>query len=424
MHSGIRRPVRRGQQHLVAGVAEHLERVVDRVLAAVGDEHLLGRTVEAGVALGLVRDRGRAARAGPASASSGGTRVSARGRDRGLDDVLGRREVGLAGAEADHVLARGLQRLGLGVDRERGRLVDGGDAGGDASHGSMVARVRPRAPAVLPHPTLIASPVRPSLAAHAPPHAARRARGAGGAGDVPARGRRRPRRRRPRRPLRLPKPRAGIVVDAGSGRPLVCDNMHEAVPPASTAKIMTALVAVERLPEAPVTITVNRGRGRGEQDRLTAGQTLPLDQAIASLMMVSANDAAYAIATTVGQPRASSPRSEERRRAPPRPEAQRSQRSGRPGRHDIVQGWATHRARTTSRSRRAMRLPCRRSRNGPSASLRLRPRACVPLFLKNHNRMLPGGGYDYAGITGFKTGYTDQRPALARRGPRPGTAAR
>ena len=65
--------------------------------------------------------------------------VAARGHGR-LDDVLRGREVGLARAEADHVLARRLQRLGLGVDGERRRLVDGGDAGGDAFHASMVAR--------------------------------------------------------------------------------------------------------------------------------------------------------------------------------------------------------------------------------------------------------------------------------------------
>src|SRR5580765_238050 len=40
---GVRRPVRRGQQHFVAGVTQDLEGVVDRVLTAVGDEHLLGR---------------------------------------------------------------------------------------------------------------------------------------------------------------------------------------------------------------------------------------------------------------------------------------------------------------------------------------------------------------------------------------------
>ncbi len=39
---GVRGPVGRGQQHLVARVEQGLERVVDRVLAAVGDEHLVG----------------------------------------------------------------------------------------------------------------------------------------------------------------------------------------------------------------------------------------------------------------------------------------------------------------------------------------------------------------------------------------------
>ena len=55
-------------------------------------------------------------------------RIGARRRGGG-DDVLGRREVRLPGAEADDVLAGGLQRLGLGVDGERGRLGDGRQAG-------------------------------------------------------------------------------------------------------------------------------------------------------------------------------------------------------------------------------------------------------------------------------------------------------
>ena len=61
-------------------------------------------------------------------------RVAA-GVDGGLDDVVGRREVGLAGAEADDRLARRLQGLGLGVDGQRGRLGDGGD-GRVREHGS------------------------------------------------------------------------------------------------------------------------------------------------------------------------------------------------------------------------------------------------------------------------------------------------
>ena len=121
--------------HLVARVAQRGERRVHRVLAAVGDEHLAGRAVEPAVALGLDGDRllqlGQAA----------GRRVAvvlgvAAGRDGGLDDVVGRREVGLAGAEADDVLALRLQRLGLGVDGQRGRLGDGGESFGHPSFGS------------------------------------------------------------------------------------------------------------------------------------------------------------------------------------------------------------------------------------------------------------------------------------------------
>src|SRR5207248_2977703 len=43
-------------------------------------------------------------------------------------------EIGLAGTEADDVLARRFQRLGLGVDGQRGRLGDGSNACGDPTH--------------------------------------------------------------------------------------------------------------------------------------------------------------------------------------------------------------------------------------------------------------------------------------------------
>ena len=57
-----------------------------------------------------------------------------------------RREVGLTGTEADDVLTRGLQRLGLGVDRERGGLGDGRDALRDAAHGAHDRAPRPSLP--------------------------------------------------------------------------------------------------------------------------------------------------------------------------------------------------------------------------------------------------------------------------------------
>ena len=67
----------------------------------------------------------------------------AAGLDGGLDDVGRGREVGLAGAEADHVLALRLERLGLGVD---------GQGGGGGDRGKAFARLVSRAP-MLPERT-------------------------------------------------------------------------------------------------------------------------------------------------------------------------------------------------------------------------------------------------------------------------------
>ena len=138
---GVGGPVGRRDEHLVTGVAQGGEGLVDGLLGAVGHEHLGGRDLVARVAPGLGRHRllqgGQAA----------GGRVVVVGRDpAGLDgrlhDVGRGGEVGLAGAEADDVLARGPQRLGLGVDGQGGRRGDGGDPGRDPPPGGR--RRRPR----------------------------------------------------------------------------------------------------------------------------------------------------------------------------------------------------------------------------------------------------------------------------------------
>ena len=56
--------------------------------------------------------------------------------DGGLHDVGRRREVGLAGPEADHRLTRRLERLGLRVDGQGGGLGDRRDAGAHSGVGS------------------------------------------------------------------------------------------------------------------------------------------------------------------------------------------------------------------------------------------------------------------------------------------------
>ena len=128
---GVRGPVRRGHEHLVALVEQHLERLVHGLLAAVGDDDLAGADLEAGVAQGLRRDRlaqlGQARRGRVAVVP----RV-ARGHEGGLDDVIGRGEVGLACRVRDDRATLGLEGLRLGVDLERRGLGDGGDTGGEA----------------------------------------------------------------------------------------------------------------------------------------------------------------------------------------------------------------------------------------------------------------------------------------------------
>jgi D-alanyl-D-alanine carboxypeptidase len=206
----------------------------------------------------------------------------------------------------------------------------------------------------------------------------------------------------------MPQPKADIVVDAGSGRPLVCDNVHEAIHPASTAKIMTALVAAERLsPNAPVTVDATAAAVEANKLNFPAGATLPLDQALASLMMVSANDAAYAIAHTVGG-------------SLDKFAAMENDTARRLGLKNSILNDPAGLDDTTSykggplmsaydlavATRNALAVPA----IAKWAATRLYDFSAAGshYYLKNHNRMLPGGGYDYAGITGFKTGYTEQ----------------
>jgi serine-type D-Ala-D-Ala carboxypeptidase (penicillin-binding protein 5/6) len=92
-------------------------------------------------------------------------------------------------------------------------------------------------------------------------------------------------------------PKAFVLVDAGSGAVLVAGNAHEPLPPASTTKLMTALVAVEKLPRGAVFEVGDRPAAQlAMRIGMQAGQSWNITDALHSLIMVSANDAAYALA--------------------------------------------------------------------------------------------------------------------------------
>ena len=94
------------------------------MLAAIGDEHLISSCLKSTVTQGLDGDRftqlGKSGRGRVAMH----LRITT-GLHCCLDDVLGSREVGLAGAETNDVLAGRFEGLGFGIDGQCGRFSNG-----------------------------------------------------------------------------------------------------------------------------------------------------------------------------------------------------------------------------------------------------------------------------------------------------------
>ena len=102
-------------------------------------------------------------------------------------------------------------------------------------------------------------------------------------------------------PYTPPPPAAWVLVDADTGA--VLDGHAARTPrlPASTVKLMTALVAVQRLPvndAVPISAVAEGMPAR--KINVKAGQVWDREDLLASMLLVSANDAAVALAERVG----------------------------------------------------------------------------------------------------------------------------
>ncbi|MBR5110279.1 MAG: D-alanyl-D-alanine carboxypeptidase [Clostridia bacterium] len=96
-------------------------------------------------------------------------------------------------------------------------------------------------------------------------------------------------------------PRSSILIEATTGQVLYEQNAHEPLPMASTTKIMTALVALERGdPDGLVTTGGNAFGVPGTSIYLSLGEQLTLRDMLYGLMLASGNDAAVAIAEHIG----------------------------------------------------------------------------------------------------------------------------
>jgi D-alanyl-D-alanine carboxypeptidase (penicillin-binding protein 5/6) len=220
-----------------------------------------------------------------------------------------------------------------------------------------------------------------------------------------------------------PPPEAFILVDAGTGKVITARHMHEALPPASTAKIMTALAAVERLPPtAKITVSANAANREAMKIGMQTGTKWSFNDTMASLMMVSANDAAYAIAENVG---GSIPGFANDLNAMARRYGMKDSTFGDPA--GLTDGTSYDGGPKVSAydlaiaARNALTVPAI-AHWADTTSYEFTDPTGLHHTLDNHNKFLPGNTYGYAGANGFKTGYTEAAQhslvATAKRGDR------
>jgi D-alanyl-D-alanine carboxypeptidase (penicillin-binding protein 5/6) len=197
-------------------------------------------------------------------------------------------------------------------------------------------------------------------------------------------------------------PRSGLLFDVDSGRVLWRHEPERVLPIASLTKMMTALVAVDRLPEgATVRITKEAlaytGSGVG---MFPKGERIGVSTMLHGLLLPSGNDAAIAIAQqTAGTVGGFITLMNARARAMGLACTRFSGVSGirDAGNHSCAPDLAAM-ARAVLREPRLARIVRRRSAVLPF------PIKGRKLYLYNNNPLLRIG---YRGTTGVKTGYTE-----------------
>jgi serine-type D-Ala-D-Ala carboxypeptidase (penicillin-binding protein 5/6) len=221
----------------------------------------------------------------------------------------------------------------------------------------------------------------------------------------------------------VPPPEAFILVDAHTGAIITARNVHEALPPASTVKIMTALGAVERLPPtARIPVSTNAANREAMKIGMQVGTRWSFTDAMASLMMVSANDSAYALAERVGgsvKGFAADLNSMAHRYG------MRDSTFGDPA--GLSDGTAYDGGPKVSAydlaiaARNALTVPAI-AHWADTKSYEFTDPTGMHHQLDNHNKFLPDNGFGYVGANGFKTGYTEAAQhslvATAKRGGR------
>lgn len=190
--------------------------------------------------------------------------------------------------------------------------------------------------------------------------------------------------------------KAAILVDGSTGQILFGHDVRGEFYPASITKIMTAYLAITHGWHRTVTVSRAAELQQGASAYLLAGQRLPMPKVVTAMMLVSGNDAAYAVAQTVaGSVPAFVRLMNAQARAWHAPGIHFVNPDGLPNGHHVVSALGM-----AIIAEHAMKNPIfARIVDTQKSTLPPDPH---PRIYYNQNRLL----YDYPGAVGIKIGYT------------------
>lgn len=192
--------------------------------------------------------------------------------------------------------------------------------------------------------------------------------------------------------------RSAVVMEASTGRILYGKNLNLKLPPASTTKLMTAMIALDRLNPAD-TVTISEGAAGVSpiKANFRAGERVSVETLLNAALIKSANDAAFALAEAVaGTEEKFAELMNQKAIALGMADTRFINATGLPG-----QGQHTTAYDLAKMLRHALRYPLVKEIINTKAS-RIATENGRSIFIKNSNRLL----WADETVLGGKTGYT------------------
>ncbi len=194
--------------------------------------------------------------------------------------------------------------------------------------------------------------------------------------------------------------RSAVVMDSATGRVLYAKNPELRLMPASTAKLMTALVVIEKANLSDV-VTVSRRAANTAPTRagFKAGDKVTIETLLHAALMKSANDAAVALAEAVAGSEAEFVHLMNRKAlAIGANETHFINASGLPGKGQYITAYDLSKI-----MRHAIKYPVLKDILGTRIT-EISTKSGKTMFLKNTNKLL----WSDEDLLGGKTGYTNQ----------------